>query len=206
MVLWSMRPVAPLVAVCVACGDATGPNTPALIPLDVGNSWTYQIVDSVELGVKEPVSPPPQFTMRVASETTIEGERWAFLEQSIFDLTANDGAAFVRNAEDGFWTIQELGASQPIPALKLPYPTQLGALGGFVQSLDTTIVVPAGTFRCIRYGPPDHQDGNTYFVAPGVGVVKKVFSPFDVKDVFTAETLYRLYVVYELKSYFVLRQ
>jgi hypothetical protein len=87
-----------------------------------------------------------------------------------------------------------------------PYPVTIGTeMSGLrVDAMDTTVSVPAGTFRSIHYSTLPTGAGFTYFVAPRVGLVKRISEPFVIKDIFSTdenESVVRF--VYSLKGYSV---
>lgn len=64
--------------------------------------------------------------------------------------------------------------------LWFPHPVLKGETGldGYatqwlVSAVDTVIHTPAGSFSSVRYDYPAREE--TYFVAPGIGVVRKLF-------------------------------
>lgn len=152
--------------------------TDALIPLAVGNEWIWQTVErSTHRGeVKEAV----RFdTVRVVSDTSLLGESW-------FRLREKNGEYLAANRPSGFWhrTLSEAGNGDPLLVYKYPagigeqFPRPSWPDSSVIQvmSLDTTITVPAGTFKAVHYAQIWNDKPITcdFFVAPGAGLIKKV--------------------------------
>src|SRR5688572_31715301 len=91
-----------------ACDSSTGPQPDVLLPLRVGNSWTYETSIIVESG---PYTPPPpgSFTMRVARFVRVGDEEWAEIEGAsgiVFGVGGVAGLPRVLNRSDGLWMQQ----------------------------------------------------------------------------------------------------
>ncbi len=196
-----------LVVGAAACSD---PGAPAyrsqLLPLTRGTEWRYEQSDSVEIGLPSG-SPAQHFDMRVLTDTTIGRERWAVVENAQLLLHDNyEGRVYLRNRADGLYERQPPSELIPIGfdlALRVfRYPAKRGDQStafppSFVTATDTTIRVPAGEFRTIRY---DIGGYTTYFVAPGVGIVKKVTGLLEAYDA-TGRLFRRSRLVYALQRF-----
>jgi hypothetical protein len=195
-----------ITALLAACDSSTGPQPDVLLPLRVGNSWTYETSILVESG---PYTPPPpgSFTMRVARFVRVGDEEWAEIEGAsgiVFGVGGVAGLPRVLNQSDGLWMQQEAGSASTLPHLKWPYPATVGAeISGLrVDATDELVDVPAGSFRSVRYTAVSNGWVQSYLVAPRVGLVKVISEPFVIKDIFdpnSEDSTVRY--VYTLKSF-----
>jgi hypothetical protein len=188
--------LAALAALAAAgCADRTtlpddGVEIP-LVPTAAGTRWTYQLSDSVELG--SPAVAAPAFADVVLSRDTLVGlERWTAAVDTahVFTITP---APFLANRRDGLFEFSPQGTpgvprtGYDIQFLRFPYPTRVGVrfrIGdAVVSSVDTVVTVPAGAFHTLRYDL-SARDGTTesYFIAPGTGVVMRVSFPIQQRD------------------------
>lgn len=188
---------------------SSDPNAPAvrspLIPLSVGTEWRYERTDSVEVGPPTEL-PALHFTVRVIDDTTIGRERWAVVDNAkllLHDIL--EGRSYLRNRPDGLYehTRTELfpvGFDLAFQIFKYPAKRDEQSTAfppSIVSATDTLIRVPAGDFRTIRY---DVGDYTTYFVAPGIGVVKKVTGLAEERDG-SGRLVGRWRLVYELDRF-----
>lgn len=183
-----LLPVLLVAASCVGCdltGNTGGEQQPdaAILPLAVGNTWIMQAVTLHVL-----VSPQTRTdTIRVVSDTTIDGELWYRVVDS-----ARGRGYYATNREDGFWKwpAPEEPGSGPYLAFRHPAapgtqyrPTEDESVT--VLAVDTTITVDAGSFASTHYASlterfdiGDTTYDNPYpcdfFYAPTVGYVKEV--------------------------------
>lgn len=168
-----------LLAALAGCGDGPTAPPPLQWPMTVGTRWTYVRTDSVELGT--PFSPrgPTTHEVRVVRDVVLGGRRGAVLDSGALLFGLGDGELILASASDGV----SVGSTLATPSglspwrLLLPHPT-LGSrptmLGWTVVNPDTTITVPAGTFRTVRYDavPGRLPEGRiSVFLAEGTGVV-----------------------------------
>src|SRR4051812_21263929 len=135
-----------LVAASVIAGCNTAPEIAILIPLKVGNSWTYRASDSVSAALSTiPVVPDSTLTSAVSSDTVVTGITWARIDSGRV-LFGQPGKNFYWTNEVGglaFRTLQNSGL------LFLPYPAASGvaqtAAFGYVRATgNRTVTVPAG--------------------------------------------------------------
>jgi hypothetical protein len=155
------------------CQDApptsSGGDSEVLMPLTIGNSWTYAVTgyDETGNGLKT-----VELTLNVCRDTIIGGEVW-------YDLDPNVPFFGFTNKEDGVWWCRP-----PIPQfLWAKYPASVddeweipGGVTGQVMETDALISVPAGEFVCIHYKIMSlTSDGvvilHNYW-SPGVGWIK----------------------------------
>ncbi len=166
-----LRFVVPLVlALCVlnlSCKkDESSPAAAlfgSIMPLKVGNSWTYKITGYDFLGAVLPFS-FGDISLRITNETTIGSEKWYSLDGSL-----------VTNRADGLWSRDSLGREQ----LDLKYPANVndtytsGSSQIVVTSTNQSIGVPQGQYSCYAYR---YGSGTSFevvqFCAPNVGIVK----------------------------------
>ena len=203
-------------SILIGCGrDPSGLSRrqTGLFPLIAGVEWSYETVDSVEVG--EPGSPPFDpwtYAVRVVGDTAIGGERWAMLDGAGSLLShGGEGRYYLTNRGDGTYLATPPGDLPfPLPpgvnpgVLLFRYPARVGDKGPFwspwkVTAVDTLISVPAGRFSTIRY---DVEAYTTYFIAPGLGVVKKVSGPMELRDA-NGVLLRRSRLVHQLMGFVV---
>ena len=180
-------PLRPLIAAFLAAGlagcdsdpAAPGPSRDPLVPLAVGNAWTYRTVEFDRRGVPiDSVERSP--SNEVVAETLAADGTW-YRVSVIYADTGDRGGYWWALREDGLWSDPDDldGAG----SLYLPYPASPGATGAgrlgerwTLASTDTTVTVPAGTFRShhYRYRGTNMVYDDDVFYAPGVGRVLSV--------------------------------
>lgn len=154
-----------LTILTLSCKQASGPMdqfVSDLIPLAVGNQWTFQRSYYDSLGNVVAVYPPE--SLLIKADTSIDGHRW-FYHRYLGHLLA------YRNSEIG--TLIRLVSPNTDGKVFVAYkqPTRTGEIYGFpvvffsgnnawitdsvyiasVVSVDTLVSVPAGTFRCYQF-------------------------------------------------------
>lgn len=194
-----------LVAVFLsACGQAA-PSTSesgdvSLLPLKVGNTWTFQVTDSSGI-----VSVKTQTVVRTTS--TADGRAAFVMETS---RANNKGTRSVQLVEDGRLlraseetldsgavnnryvyepyglrfdlSVQEVGAVYADSHAKLQVDAQGEILETeekmhtfYVEGVEELVEVPAGIFECVRVRREKvGSSDKTYWYAPGVGKVKEI--------------------------------
>lgn len=171
-----------------ACRDATAPAgaaARAALPLAVGTRWAYAQEDSVELGARPYV--PGTLIVTAARDTVVAGRRGTVLDGGRVLLTGRLGPVIVSADGAGVSAAEpEIAAARIGPwSLVLAYPARAGdgPPGSWrVTAVDTTVTVPAGTFRCVRYDLPPAADGaplGTILLAPGTGVVFSTYGRWE---------------------------
>jgi len=122
----------------------------------------------------------------------MSGLHWVLadsLDWLLYDHATNERWWICQDEHGVYTTVRPWPATAGQDSIRLwfPFPVQRGNSGvddtgvnWFVSTTDTTITVPAGTFHCIRYDRDIH--GESYFVSPGVGVVRKLFIANYSKD------------------------
>jgi hypothetical protein len=172
-------------------GDA---QTATLFPtMSIGTTWNYLFTDSVEGGPRPTSADTFGIVQQrvVADSVDSAGIHWSGMNGGVYLPLGDDLSGvptYYANRDGGFWL---LAYSVAPPAVVPPtfylmfksparrgdtfYPT---AAMAFLQrdmvtvtAIDTVITVPAGSFLCVRYDINTHD---VMFVAPGVGIVKRV--------------------------------
>lgn len=149
-----------------------------LIPLDVGNQWIWH-TESFNVETGAPYANQYADTAYVVSSTDLEGETWFRI------LGTGNGSLLATNRESGHWVRPSSDTLDIAPRLTYKFPVDVGdtfsapfpAGSTFrVAATDTTITVPAGSFEAILYEQQwdDFSLTCDVFVAPGVGLIKKV--------------------------------
>lgn len=143
----------------LSCGNSddeqsvSTPGTPnVILPMQVGNSWTYQRMSYDTQGA---IVALDTMTERIARDTLIYGERWYIWETV-------SGLSIGTLRSDGYW---ELVGYEP--ALWLRYPASLNDTYTITETgptihvlaLDTLIAAPYGTIHCIAYEQLSSRDG-----------------------------------------------
>jgi hypothetical protein len=170
----------------VALVETVGPFS---APIVTGAQWTYQSIDSVEFGAK-PFA-PSTLVVNAIRDTIISAQTGTILDNGKVLFEGLIGSIAMRRGTNGIATasVTSPGVTPPIVVggwlVRLPYPVRLGMRfnsNWVVSSVDTTITVPAGTFRCVRYDlAPSDPTGpeQTMFLAPAVGVILTVRGRLD---------------------------
>jgi hypothetical protein len=169
---------------CKKNDNPIGPdNENAIMPLNLGNQWTFQMtsldslgnvtqrydngrmVDNVTIG-----------SLIVSRDTMIQNERWYFFGPS------STASTLLTNRSDGLW-MMTLGQVSWAPGLFAKYPAHLNEtwLGPDSSTIkltagNITLTVPQGTFTCLQYSHLSKYNGDvtyTMYFSPGVGFVKE---------------------------------
>jgi len=124
----------------------------ALIPLNTGNSWTYEVQDNSR---GEDNGSTEQATLEITRSLTIDEEQHYEMDPGI-DQYETDGEPFLaRPREEGLYVTEENLVGFP-----LRYPAEDGKIYTHTDDdgneykitvTDQTITVPAGTFDCLQY-------------------------------------------------------
>ncbi len=137
----------------------TGP-----FPLEIGNSWTYQVTFFDIDGTKQ--STTGTVIYQITRDTTVDGEKWYYLK------TESSGIYYL-NRSNGVWSVLN-GNKQTF--LKYPttksdrYSTTIGNMR--IASTDTSITVPKGTFSCYEYRLSQSTPCNDYYFLGGTGFIR----------------------------------
>lgn len=162
-----------LFIILIAC-NTSGCGIPSIFgviqPLSVGDQWTYHY------GI--PSLSSESLTISITKTIEIDGVELA--ESG----NATAGYDYLRNHSDGLYIYGTSFGMYATPQLFRKYPCSVGdtwsdALGGTyeVQSISTSITVPAGTFDCIHYyysyhNSTGHTEHQLYYCS-GVGMVRQ---------------------------------
>lgn len=171
--------------------SSTDDNTPqggSIVPLKVGNRWTYM---SANWGIGGSQS---RWTIEVIDDTLINAETWYKLwEYSLYPFPYD--STYNTNRADGYYlNAGEYGAYSP--ELDVPYPAVVGTKrvnrdtimftdhvvtdSMYLNSTNAVITTPAGTFTCYEFlrfavDPQGYVIGPTYwYYAPNVGFIRTV--------------------------------
>lgn len=163
--------------------DSTSPyieasNKDVLIPLKVGNTWTYNY--EIDDGV---LNQKTSMTTEVISEFIYNGEkhyRMQHINNSTNQVLSNK--FYMINKPDGYYMINDSGRTEP-EIIKLNYPTFKGEViveeeyyKLYVEDTEYIYTTPMGKFKCIkyvvlhRYGDVIDAKAENYY-APGIGEV-----------------------------------
>jgi hypothetical protein len=151
------------------------PQATVLMPLKIGNQWTYRVISYDTSGTVQHVDTS---TFKIVRDTTIQSEKWYFIGQ---DSTAYE---LLTNRSDGVWYMRVRIA--PLAAvLFAKYPanvndTWLGPDSSIAMlwAKDINVSVPQGTYACFQYM---YADKGTQFMSQakyfpvGVGFVRDEF-------------------------------
>jgi hypothetical protein len=132
-----------------------------IMPLKVGNSWTFRVNFNDTNGV--PIS-TSDVTLSITRDTTMGNEKWHSL-----------GSSWATNRSDGLWSLNNAGNAY----LVLKYPAKVNDTYNsdgeqiVVTSINQAVTVAQGQFSCYVYR--SLASGSSEYVqycAPNVGWVK----------------------------------
>ena len=146
-----------------------------LMPLNVGNQWTYQntMVDSS--GV---VRFSSTIIYKIFRDTLIQNEKWYLYG------TNTTPSAWMANRADGLWIMPAPGnISQSRVWYKYPANVNDSWIvfnaAVTLAAANISLTVPLGTFSCLQYTVSDTSSGaglETIYFAPGKGIIKFEYS------------------------------
>ena len=160
-----------------------------LIPLEIGNEWTYRITYYDSTGLEIAIK---KITIDVTEEIKNNEDSWYSTNDSLKILT--DG--ILSNREDGLWFMCNDSLKQEYKAF--PYPVSVGdeininilnKNFGFpayilrkILAINEKIDVEAGSFNCIKYwdvlkknnGDTMYNPFAVYYFSPKVGLIKSI--------------------------------
>lgn len=163
LVFVGMLATGALVSACDSGGGDDGDEgQPALMPLKVGNSWTYEVQGDGST----------EATLEITRSVTIDEEQHYEMDPGI-DQYETDGESFlVRPEGDGLYVMEE-----DLVGFPLKYPADDGEIYTHTDSdgneykipvTNRTVTVPAGTFDCLQY----EIDGGSVCISPDVGPIR----------------------------------
>ena len=139
--------------------DVNTPSTSVLLPLDVGNSWTFR---RTVYNTDGSINYSDTITQKIVKDSSLYGFQWSFesYEQILY-----------QNDEQGLWIFYTE------PRLYYRYPSFRNV--NFVQNFDTVTVIstdtlvttPAGTFHCYHYRIDFNNFPINQFICPDLGFV-----------------------------------
>ncbi len=175
-----------LIFTLISCSDddkTTAPETKTdvILPLSVGNSWTYSRIEQIDSD-----SYSSTVELAVSKDTTIGGVKYFLFGEK--DGKAGQECTWTVNKTDGFY-----GMYKDTTVMMIKFPVKAGdefKYGGYdgsykVASIDTVITTKAGTFKCIKYiresktsskGDPDYRYSyEELCFCPNVGMIKSTY-------------------------------
>jgi hypothetical protein len=195
---------ASLLSLASACNDektaGEKADTSVIVPLKAGRAW----VGTYTTHSYEPYSTASTtYTYSIIDTFTVQGEKWFVIERK-FGTDAIGHKWSLTNRKDGLWSRGLSYAdtsSGDYPLLYAKFPTEIDArYDGFgvecfvrVSAIDTSITVPAGTFRCYGYEWRDNAspDYGTFYLSPGIGWVKEEVHSANVFTIWELQELKR---------------
>jgi hypothetical protein len=152
---------------------------PAVIwPIVTGNAWVYE---HTMIDTTRSIFDTSTVTMTVLWRDTNQTFVGCYIRDFIF-WYLDPGGLLAANRADGFYLATWLPSYPPATprvARALPYPTFPGdtltcqGLMITTQSLSTRILVPAGTYYCVKYDVSTNGESvGTIWAAPNIGIVK----------------------------------
>lgn len=182
-------------------GDGPGDGDPVLLPLETGNQWVMAFSRTYRIGTPNEGTESYTDTLRVVSDTTIAGERWAEVACTESAICLPEG--FYSNRADGVWKWDDPSSDQA-PYLLYKYPAEVGDTYALdpcctdvvttvsVLGTDTPIETPAGTLPAYHYqfdtdeayGTPVADEVGRYdrYLAPGQGFASWACSFISLRD------------------------
>jgi len=163
------------------CSEPTeiNPFPTEIIPLDMGNSWSYVRTNYDSTGIVEYTE---DITSTIDKDTLIDELTWYGYSDT------PEGIWFV-NKPDGYWGFARRNNGSSIidtMLLVYKYPAIVGDVFDFpsfrreVVSINELITVPAGSYKTIHYvdtfidSSNYLQDSFETFVAKGIGIIKRM--------------------------------
>lgn len=166
-----------------ACSeDSTSPyieasNKDELIPLKVGNTWTYK--GETYHGMDTVFE---KYTITVNEEVIYKNEKHFRLKYNFNDTLNETSPWYYINKQDGHYIILDSGNNNP-QFIKINYPTFKGDIleedetyKFYVEDMEYIYTTPIGKFKCIKYVHEGFADGyplhkTIYYYAPGIGQI-----------------------------------
>jgi hypothetical protein len=175
-----------------------GCESKSIMPLKTGNYWHYHWAHFNQFGdtllrQKNSVS--------IIKDTTFINEHWYAVRESYGDTITKDLLAI--NRPDGLYKFYGLSE---VPRFEIPYPAKVGATvvhrdtlvegypaptifvdSLYLQSMNASVTVPAGTFNCYLYIRTDimartmnsyeysDTSKNEEYYTPGLGLVRGLY-------------------------------
>jgi hypothetical protein len=160
-----------------------------LVPLEVGNEWTYKITYYDSTGLETAIK---KITINVSEEIINNNNSWFVTDDSLKILTD----ALLSNRDDGLWVMADDTIKQEYIAFK--YPAKLGDETiinyinkdyGFpvyiirkILATNEKIEAQAGSYECVKYwdilykmnGEVMYNPFAVYYFSPKVGLIRSV--------------------------------
>jgi hypothetical protein len=142
----------------------SSPSVKQIWPLKPGNTWAFSTIEYDTTGA---VTQSGSGALVVTTDTIVGGETWYHIPG-----VGSGWPMFYTNRSDGFWGMSN-STSGLFKGLFFKYPVSAGDSWNFgdqyifLQSADTSITVPAGTYHCYKY----RVSMDDYYFCPGVGII-----------------------------------
>ena len=157
----------------------SSPSVKQIWPLNPGNTWSFSTIEYDTTGA---VTHSGAGALVVTTDTIVDGETWYHISG-----VGWGGSMFYTNRSDGFFAMLNSGTGLT-KGLLFKYPVNAGDSWNFgdqyifLQSTDTSITVPAGTYHCYKY----RLSMDDYYFCPGVGII--------AQDSYSSTNSGRLYI------------
>jgi hypothetical protein len=149
----------------------TNTNVEVILPLSVGNSWTYKVTP-YDTGGNPLTYNLPDVGVQVYYDTLVGSDRWYSLSQHRPAV----GFDWRSNKSDGLW--QQDAYSRTYLLYKYPANANETYSSASAQvtvlAVDQMVTVPKGTYACIKYKFVDLGARATFYayVSPNLGEIK----------------------------------
>ncbi len=174
-----------LIFLIFACSNEDNPiitiatGSDGLIPLKVGNSWTYQ---ATIYDLDSNITFQGTYLQEVFASVVSENLTWYYIDR---EPEAKQYPRYT-NKEDGYY---EKFSENGIGELKFRYPCSKGDSYFFsdhytnVSSVDTNVTTTLGTFTCILYrreyldlfSNPPQSSVTEWYVLPEIGIIRTYY-------------------------------
>jgi len=178
-----------------------------IIPMKVGNSWTYAQTNYDTLGN---ITSSGEFKFLVAKDSLIAGKTFFAVFRDTLVASSYyhgyfSGLPWRVNTDSGLVKIKDLLPNGPYLILEYKYPALTNDffirddLGAKVIATNVSVQVPAGTFNCIKYEFSYGLRLFEVYIQPGLGEIKSVayfgYNPFSKKDSVSSTTALKSYIL-----------
>ncbi|MBN1213218.1 MAG: hypothetical protein JXA92_11645 [candidate division Zixibacteria bacterium] len=166
--------LAGLLIIPFGCSDDDDDDTSikVIMPLAVGNQWSYRSFVQDSLGVQRDTT---LLDLTIYNDTVINDIHWYITT----DEYPYKVSSLIAHRDDGLW------AYGPPPYLIIKYPAEIfdtwttpgGAYEYKLTAKGVILTVPAGTFSCYKYisHASGSEDSTLNYYAPGYGLIKSRF-------------------------------
>jgi hypothetical protein len=138
-------------------------NKSTIMPLKVGNSWTYQITD-IDTVTKQ--TSTSTITITIQSAKVIRGETWFVDNSGGVYINRSNGLWYANDENDTTFLAKYPAAIQDTFNVHSFYPSLFTVI-----SVDSNVQTEAGTFNCFVYKNSDSNGNSVKCYSPGVGLI-----------------------------------